>query len=616
MPIIQSSPHTHRNTEVANLRKRLADIFAARDDTTFSQCISGGNGNGPYKGVRALVGNETQTPNGDEATHSTHFEGNFTKGMEHDPGTGLVKNPLDYQGFANALITIRSNVSFPSATDLRLILDTLPSFSGSQRRLVNPIAGVATDVTGVDAMQMSIPGAPALSSQQAAAELVELYWMALLRDVPFDQLGNNSFFNQAIVELNDLNVAGAPFAEHYVDNGNGTLAISQVINASTVFRGSAPGNDKGGYISQFLLQDAAFGTLNFEQKQRLLKSNRDYMTAKKEWLEVQNGKDTGKSRADLECSAGARHIITFRDLAHYVHFDELHEAYFNAALILNGLKAGFSEINPYNSGRQMGFGTFGGPHILVAVTEVATRALKAVWQQKWFVHRRLRPEAIAGRVHFGVGAIHNDATGSNALAEVRRRFNGSALLPMAFPEGSPMHPSYGAGHATVAGACVTILKAFFDTEQEMPNVVRAELDASGATRLVDDPTTHLTVGGELNKLAANIAIGRNAAGVHYRTDYTKSLALGEAVAMAMLQEQAVTLREGRSGTDPAWQFVAFDGRKVRILFDGTINCGTGAATAAKPTAAPAAADAAPPAAGASRASGRGGAPAGRDWNSN
>ena len=37
------------------------------------------------------------------------------------------------------------------------------------------------------------------------------------------------------------------------------------------------------------------------------------------------------------------------------------------------------------------------------------------------------------------------------------------LLPVAFQEGSPMHPAYGAGHATVAGACVTILKAFFDT---------------------------------------------------------------------------------------------------------------------------------------------------------
>jgi hypothetical protein len=40
--------------------------------------------------------------------------------------------------------------------------------------------------------------------------------------------------------------------------------------------------------------------------------------------------------------------------------------------------------------------------------------------------------------------------------------NGSYLMPMAFPEGCSQHPSYGAGHATVAGACTTILKAFFD----------------------------------------------------------------------------------------------------------------------------------------------------------
>jgi hypothetical protein len=30
--------------------------------------------------------------------------------------------------------------------------------------------------------------------------------------------------------------------------------------------------------------------------------------------------------------------------------------------------------------------------------EVATRALKAVWFQKWFVHMRLRPEVFACRV--------------------------------------------------------------------------------------------------------------------------------------------------------------------------------------------------------------------------
>lgn len=31
-----------------------------------------------------------------------------------------------------------------------------------------------------------------------------------------------------------------------------------------------------------------------------------------------------------------------------------------------------------------------------------------------------------------------------------------------------MYPTYGMGHATVAGACVTMLKAFFDTNALLP----------------------------------------------------------------------------------------------------------------------------------------------------
>jgi hypothetical protein len=36
------------------------------------------------------------------------------------------------------------------------------------------------------------------------------------------------------------------------------------------------------------------------------------------------------------------------------------------------------------------------------------------------------------------------------------------VLPLVYPEGSPTHPSYPAGHAVIAGACSTIIKAFFD----------------------------------------------------------------------------------------------------------------------------------------------------------
>ena len=42
---------------------------------------------------------------------------------------------------------------------------------------------------------------------------------------------------------------------------------------------------------------------------------------------------------------------------------------------------------------------------------------------------------------------------------------------------------------------------------------------------------------ELNKLAWNIANGRNMAGVHYFTDSIESLLLGEAITLGILREQ-------------------------------------------------------------------------------
>ena len=138
------------------------------------------------------------------------------------------------------------------------------------------------------------------------------------------------------------------------------------------------------------------------------------------------------------------------------------------------------------------------------------------------------------------------------------------LLPMAFPEGSPMHPAYGAGHATVAGACVTILKAFFNHSYVLPTPyaeVESAKDPNSNNRLkaVQDATLELTVEGELNKLASNISIGRNWAGVHYFTDYYESIRMGEAIASGILEEQKLTYGENFSMTVPL-----YDGGTVRI----------------------------------------------------
>ncbi len=76
------------------------------------------------------------------------------------------------------------------------------------------------------------------------------------------------------------------------------------------------------------------------------------------------------------------------------------------------------------------------------------------------------------------------------------------------------------------------------------------------------------VGGELNKLAGNIALFRSAAGVHWRTDYCESLLLGERVAIGFLRELSLTFNED----DAFFQFTRFDGTRVRI-FDGCVEPG-------------------------------------------
>jgi hypothetical protein len=323
----------------------------------------------------------------------------------------------------------------------------------------------------------------------------------------------------------------------------------------------------GPYVSQFLLIGNAdpalgltpadglitYGTLKIDQRQRTVLSpaagagGRDFLTTFPDWLAVQRGRDD--KGADL-FDPQQRFIRNLRDLGNYVHFDALYEAFLNACLILLSIPAPFDPGNPYVDSRtQDGFGTFGPPHILTLLTEVATRALKAVWFQKWYVHRRLRPEAFGGRIEVhrpgGVDPgrypmIDGEILGSGVLGQVIANF-GTALLPQVFPEGAPTHPSYGAGHATVAGACVTILKAWFDESFVLPDPVLVP-DAAGAA-LVPGPAVDLTVGGELNKLAANIAIGRNAAGVHWRSDYTRSVRLGEEIAIRLLQEQKPTYNE-------------------------------------------------------------------------
>jgi len=152
--------------------------------------------------------------------------------------------------------------------------------------------------------------------------------------------------------------------------------------------------------------------------------------------------------------------------------------------------------------------------------------------------------------------IHQDILNSPVIEKIFSK-NGTYLLPMAFPKGSPTHPAYPSGHATVAGACVTVLKAFFDESFVIPNPVVSSADGLS---LVPYFGPDLTVGGELNKLSSNITLGRNFAGAHYRSDAVEGLKLGEAVAIRLLTEENLTLNENFDG----FSLTKFDGTTITV----------------------------------------------------
>lgn len=477
-----------------------------------------------------------------------------------------------------------------------------PECRRPSRMLEDPQAAFAFDLEGADSHALVMKPAPSFDSEWEIAEIAENYWMALSRDVPFTEYETNPLIKEAADDLSKY------------------LCFFGPTNPAYLFRGNYLGDQEGPYVSQFLYRDTPYGSQFIPAMIRTVLPEVDYVTAYDDWLQVQNGCD----RDQMFCDNVPRFIRNGRDMGQYVHVDLTFNAFLGAGLILlsgrdparrcearAGMGVEFARCLPYvnpmapmpeqfpltpnfpgKSATQIGFPTFGPPHLASLLLETMNRALKAVWFEKWAVHRRLRPEEFAGRIHnrlvngrpypFGPTNFtqlqsvllpriyfHNSQQNSN-----RRRLpdglmlppgtspnGGTYLLPLAFAEGSPIHPSYGAGHATVAGALATILKAFFPGEQLIEDPVVATPD--GLSLVPWEPTierdVRLTVEGEINKLASNIALGRDFAGVHWRSDYSESILLGEQVAISILCDQRNTYNEAYE-----FNFRRFDGTRVRI----------------------------------------------------
>ncbi len=489
-----------------------------------------------------------QHPNGDKELYQI-----YSKGLQHD-SLGVVM-PSSYQSLLHALDSGK-----PS--DFEAIQVGFSGFDDQHRqKLTDPQCGIAFDTEGPDALQYAMPSAPKFSSKETMGEIAENYWMALLRDVPFSEYSGNPVAQAAATHLTSFS---ADFKGP---------KVGAAVTTDTLFRTSLPGATAGPYISQFMIFDVPYGSQKTSAKVAYgFGPNQDYLRNPADYLQAQAGFVAAKP-APLPVPVYMRNG---RDLAQYVHIDELFQGYLNACLLLitpsnrGGFGAKPAGGNPYSSSAtQMGFGTLGEPNFKVAIAEIASRALKAVWYQKWFVHRRLRPEVFAARIHYQKTAAANYGLDLSNMADLLQRIkvvnspsnpsSDSYLLPMAFPEGSPTHPAYGAGHATVGGACVTLLKALFmDAKLSDLSVVPKNISLDG---LSDTPYTggDLTIHGELNKLAGSVGMARNIAGVHWRSDFTESLKLGECVALNFLRETAWTYNE-----DVCYRFPLFSGETITI----------------------------------------------------
>jgi hypothetical protein len=462
--------------------------------------------------------------NGDENRYADQAN-TYTKALPHDSFGRVDLNAFSI--FVNAL-----NTGLPED------FEKIPL--GGTRTLNGPQGGYAFDLEGTDAYQFGaplVPPAPALASDLNACELLEHYWGSLLRDVAFTDYASNPTAIAAAAEMSGISSYQGP------RNGSGQ------VTPDLLFRGGYPGETLGPYISQFFILPTSLGGQPVSQQMTTYLPNIDYMADFASWLEVQNGIDTGQRN---QVDSQLRYLHDGRGLAAWTHVDVLYQAYFVAYLVLNTLKAPLNPGNPYHgSHTQNGFGTFGGPDIAGTLTEMATRALKAVWYQKWQVHLRARPEATGGLVHLIKTGQGNNTDGklSNVVMNsvgLQQSFNtyGTWLLSQAFPEGSPTHPSYPTGHGTVAGACITALKFFYDGTFLIPNPMVSTDDGLSLEPYNGTDSGQLTVNGELNKLGHNVSFGHGIhAGIHWRSDTDVSLKLGEAVALSVLRDRAPTYNE-------------------------------------------------------------------------
>jgi hypothetical protein len=578
-----------------------------------------------------------------------NYAASFHKLFPHDATTGLLtaSGVTSYDHWLNGLNNPPNdpNSNF-NQDELNAVTLADPGYDVPPRVLINPQSSKSLTIKGGDVAAYRFKTQPitdrtwelgyevvyakgeadtnallhelSFKSSYSAAEMVEVYAMALLRDLDFDTYTIPNPDLQ--LALDALNAFGDEFRGPK-QNQDGNYRVTP----KTLFRGNSPYSLRGSYLSKFLLlrraplfaAGCAPGTADIinasiffgELAEPLLVPQpnpaREFLLTWDDYVAVQNRRIPQKYQpGDFK---GKVMVSNGRNLASLVHVDSLYQESAFAVDVLTGGNYPRTTVSPYTKpptstafyAKNEGDGpTLGPPDAAGLVGAVALEAARLAWSQKYLIARRGRPEVFGALIHkrktggnestYGPidGRLLNNAAVSKLLERVKEMNAGRGgsnaatyLLSQIFPEASPAHPAWPSGHATVAGACVTVIKAIFNDRAPVLQQVECNpspICSNAANRKVGPPPftdengDPLTVGGELDKLASNIALGRNFGGVHFRSDGEHGILLGEKVAIRFLRDHLRTYRErfrcdtSANGTDPCFELSMRSGQRIKI----------------------------------------------------
>lgn len=326
--------------------------------------------------------------------------------------------------------------------------------------------------------------------------LLNLYWMALIRDVPFNSYDTDEHVAEAKAEIARFSgVEGFDLTDWSFAPGRWHYPESSASR-------------RGHYVSQ-LLMDEPPGPYEGHHLVDDTEGENFGATA----LEVAQMQMKGRCERELPTRLGRVPVSrSGRSLGYSVRNDWTSQHWVNAYLVL----AGFGVPTEWHPGTDHAKWTRGGvPHVVNGITASMLAGMSIGFPTKWR-HCRLRPMQLAARLNDQIKNNtewgFSDLLINSQAVRMTGQLQGNYFLSQATPESHPAHPAYPAGHACCAGAGATILRSVFpDVQYPSP------------TGMNNNLSTH----GEIVKLAMNECAGRMWLGIHYDSDNWLGLRLGE-----------------------------------------------------------------------------------------